>query len=405
MHKKHHNNEKLIPEYYLNILIGLTYYRPHISGLTIYAQRMAEALSLRGHKVTVLTSQYDKTLSNEEHLNGVRIIRVPVAFRISKGVVMPSYLKYLQPLLEENDIVLINLPNTPIESLLLSLLARQNKRPLLAIYHCDVKLPFGILNKLIECIVHFGNLFACKFADKIIVYTEDYGDNCYPLKHFKSKCEYVLPPIVFKNCDYESIKAFRKKYAPHGENLIGFAARFASEKGIEYLLNALPIIQKEFPNLKVLFAGEHKDVVGEKNYNKIKKDILNRFRNQWIFLGVLDPDKMAEFYGACDVTVLPSINKTESFGLVQVESMLNGTPVVASDLPGVRVPVQMTNMGLLVTPRDSTALAEALVEVIQNQYKYVRPKKDIERLFSLEKTVSYFEILFEDLLRKAQHPE
>src|SRR3972149_2289988 len=74
----------------MKILIALTYYRPHTSGLTIYVERLARALADRGHTVTVLTSRYDQSLPREEHLHGVNVIRAPVAFRVSKGVIMPT---------------------------------------------------------------------------------------------------------------------------------------------------------------------------------------------------------------------------------------------------------------------------------------------------------------------------
>ena len=69
----------------MRILFALTYYRPHVSGLTIYVQRLAEALAARGHVVTVLTSHYDPGLPREEWIDGVRVVRAPVLFRISKG--------------------------------------------------------------------------------------------------------------------------------------------------------------------------------------------------------------------------------------------------------------------------------------------------------------------------------
>ena len=75
----------------MRILIVLTYYRPHTSGLTIYAERLAKALARRGHAVTVMTSQYDRSLPREEMVEGMKIIRVPVLFRVSKGVVMPTF--------------------------------------------------------------------------------------------------------------------------------------------------------------------------------------------------------------------------------------------------------------------------------------------------------------------------
>ena len=74
----------------MRILITLTYYYPHYSGLTVYAVRLAKALAERGHQVTVLTSQFNKTLPRSERIDGVEIIRAPVLFRISKGVIMPT---------------------------------------------------------------------------------------------------------------------------------------------------------------------------------------------------------------------------------------------------------------------------------------------------------------------------
>ena len=94
----------------MKLLIVLTYYRPHTSGLTIYAERLARAMVRRGHQVTILTSQYDSALPEEETQDGVRILRVPVAFRLSKGVVMPSFGLRASRLVRENDAIQLHLP-------------------------------------------------------------------------------------------------------------------------------------------------------------------------------------------------------------------------------------------------------------------------------------------------------
>ena len=73
----------------MRVLLALTYYRPYISGLTIYVERLGRALAERGHEVTVLTSQYSSKLPLDEHIDGINVIRVPVAMRVSKGVIMP----------------------------------------------------------------------------------------------------------------------------------------------------------------------------------------------------------------------------------------------------------------------------------------------------------------------------
>ena len=175
--------------------------------------------------------------------------------------------------------------------------------------------------------------------------------------------------------------------------MIGFGGRFASEKGVEYLIDALPLVQKDIPGAKVLFAGECEEVIGEHEYQEQLQPHLSRLGDRWCCLGVLDPTRMGVFLSACDVTVLPSLNRTESFGLVQVESMLCGTPVVASDLPGVRVPVLSTGMGLTVKPGNAEELAAALIEVLSHREKYVKPRAEIKKTFSKVETISEIEKL------------
>ncbi len=112
----------------MKILIELTYYRPHTSGLTIYAERLAKALAKRGHQVTVLTSQFDKKLARDEWMDGVHVIRLPVLFRISKGVVMPSLGRMATKLVKENDVIHLHLPQ--IDAAGIALRGRIWKKPI-----------------------------------------------------------------------------------------------------------------------------------------------------------------------------------------------------------------------------------------------------------------------------------
>jgi len=94
----------------MHILTGLTYYRPHTSGLTIYAERMARAFTRRGHEVTVLTSQDDRQLARLDCLDGVTVVRVPPMMRVSKGLLMPAMPFVAWKLARRADVVNLHMP-------------------------------------------------------------------------------------------------------------------------------------------------------------------------------------------------------------------------------------------------------------------------------------------------------
>ena len=378
----------------MKILTVLTYYRPHTSGLTIYVERLAKSLVKLGHEVTVLTSQYDKNLPREEFQEGVRIIRAPVLFRISKGVIMPTLGLLAWKLVIENDIVHLHLPQ--FDAAGIALRGRMLKKPTIITYHCDLSLPPGIFNKLINAVVHFMNYLAGKLVHIIGAYTEDFAAHSPYLRRFSNKVRVILPPVAMPKSSPEDVAEFQMDHNPEGYSpVIGMATRFASEKGVEILLNALPIIRQSYPRAVVLYAGQYQDVMGEQAYfDKLIPTIRGYMENgQWVFLGVLEPSQMSLFYNSLDVLLVPSLNSTETFGLVQIEAMIQGTPTVVSNLPGVRVPPRLTGMGEVVPIGNSKALAEAVIQVISNPGKYQGKPAEVEKLFDpLENAAAYLDI-------------
>jgi glycosyltransferase involved in cell wall biosynthesis len=143
--------------------------------------------------------------------------------------------------------------------------------------------------------------------------------------------------------------------------------------------------------------------MGEEDYARCLQPLFDRYRDRWTFLGNLNPPQMAVFFSACDTLVVPSLNSTESFGLVQVEAMLCGTPSIASDLPGVRVPPQSTGMGEVTPIGDSRALAEAILRILDQRERYLRPRADIEAMYSTAHTAELYEQLFDELIAAKQH--
>ena len=378
------------------VLLILTYYRPHVSGLTIYVERLARSLVDRGHDVTVLTSRYDRSLPSEEIVDGVRVVRVPVLARVSKGVVMPI-LPWLIREVRRHDVVSVHLPQ--LDGGLAALVARAWRRPTVLTYHCDLQLPAGVVNRVADAVVHVMNWVAATAAHRVVAYTQDYADHTSLLRRVRRKVRVVPPPVVMDEPDPVAVERFRQTHGVADGPVLGMAARLATEKGVEFLLEAARDLRRTHPGVRVLFAGPHEDVVGEQQYHDRLAPMWDELGDRWRFVGTLRPDEMPAFYGAIDVLVVASVNSTESFGLVQVEAMLCRTPVVATDLPGVRQPVTMTGMGRVVPVGDGPAIADAVRSIVDDPDSVIRPRAEIAGQFDIGATTDAYVRLFDEVGR------
>lgn len=382
----------------MKILTVLTYYRPHTSGLTIYAERLARALVQRGHAVTVMTAQYDPSLPREEIMDGVKVIRVPVAARVSKGVIAPTFGFVATKLVAQHDVAQLHLPQFDAPGV--ALRARLFGKPVVLTYHCDLLLTRTWFNRFVNLVVNFQNNMAGALANHIVTYTQDYADNSPYLSRYADKLTPILPPVDLPKSTRDAVAAFaRNHHVDERKPVIGMAARLAAEKGVEVLLDALPIILKKYPNAQVLFAGVYQNVMGEQAYYDRLMPRIREYETQghWTFLGNLDPLQMSAFYPNLDVLTVPSLNSTEAFGLVQIEAMKNGVPCVPSALPGVRRPVQMHNMGVVSEIGNAESLANSILEVLDHPEKYRGDMDAINKAYNPDSIAQEYEKLFEKL--------
>jgi len=385
----------------MKILTVLTYYRPHTSGLTIYAERLAQAFVKRGHEVTVMTTQYDPSLPQEEMMEGVKVIRVPVIARVSKGVLAPTFGLVATKLVWQHHVVQLHLPQFDAPGV--ALRARLFGKPAVLTYHCDVQLPQGFFNRIVNAVVNFQNNMAGILANHIVTYTQDYADNSPYLSKYASKLTPILPPVLLPDSSPQAVTAFAQtNLVNERKPVIGVAARFASEKGVEVLLDALPKILEKYPKVQVLFAGTYQNVMGEQAYyDRLIPRILDyEIRGHWKFLGNLDPIQMSAFYQNLDVITVPSLNSTEAFGLVQIEAMMNGVPSVPSALPGVRQPVKMHGMGVVSEIGNADSLAKSILEVLDNKEKYRGDIEAIKKSYNPDSIAQEYENLFARLMKK-----
>lgn len=350
----------------MRILIGLTYYKPNISGVTEYVSILAEELIKRKYQVKIITAKFKKELKDEENIRRI------AGFSLNKGFIMPTYFFESIRSVRWADVVNCHLPS--IESFWLAIWAKIFRKKLIVTHHCEFQINGNISNFLIGVLTYPIHLLVYVLADKIVSYTEDYAKTSIFLRFFGKKIVYILPPI--------KVEETSRKLDFGKEKVVGFVGRIGWEKGIEYLIEAMKGVKA-----KLVLVGPYKEVVGDKTYEKLEKIINDKVT----FFGPMPHSDLKSFYNVCDCLVLPSINNLETFGIVQAEAMKCGVPVVASNLPGVRVPVLSTGMGEICNIGDSADLQEKINTVLKNGKEYYQKLAKGMSKFDYKKTVDGYE--------------
>jgi glycosyltransferase involved in cell wall biosynthesis len=376
----------------MKILMALDYYRPNVSGLTLYVEHLAEGLAARGHDVSVLTHRHLPELPPESRENGVRIVRAPVGGRLGKALIAhPTAIPRAVTEIGRADVVHLHSPL--VRAVGLSTLAATLRVPVVVTYHCDLQPPAGLLHRFVELVARVSQNFALDRAERAVTYTEDYARHTRALADRIEKVGWILPPVTDPPDTGRTEAQVRERYGVRGEPVLLFLGRFAEEKGLFFLLEAHELIRKRFPGAALVLAGENKLVPGETVGERLAP-LLADPNSGVVATGIVRPDSIADLFTMSDVLVLPSINSTESFGLVQVEAMLRGVPVVASNLPGVRQPARMTGMGEIAPIGDSEGLAKQILRVLESPDRYFRPRAEIRAMFSLDRTLADYESVY-----------
>lgn len=376
----------------LKILICWLYYLPHRTGVPIYMQRVGEELVRRGHEVTILVARHKPGLAAEEMIGGVRVVRVwAPAIPISRGVIPPMYPFVANKLIREHDVINVHSPTPEIG--LVAWLARRHGKTAIVTHHGDLILPDGMVNRAIRGAMFALYRFAANRSPVVVGYSQDYADNSYYLKPFHDKVKVIYPPITMPEPDPDRAAAMRAEWQNGDGPVIGYAGRFVQEKRPDLLIRSLEVINKTYPNARIVFAGQY-DIPYENTW-ELYQPIVEQYRDQLIFLGMItDMQEMADYFAALDVLAMTS--DTECFALVQVEAMLSGTPVVMANTPGGRVPVQVTGMGELAQTGDYQSIGETIVNVLQNREHYAHTREQIAAMFSFQETVDQYEALYKE---------
>ncbi len=380
----------------MRILQVLYYYEPYTSGLTIYAARIAREMTARGHAVQVICARHEPSLPKHEVTpEGIDITRLRVTARFDRAVIMASLIPTVLGRLDDVDVVHLHLPMAETAAIVLG--CRLRKKRVVVTHHADLVLDGSVLTRLAARVARFSSVIGGRFANIFVTNTAARAKVSPVSRFMRRNLRVIPPPITVSSLPRGARRAFRDErnwgYAP----VVGFVGRYASEKGIEVLLQSIPLLRMRYPNAIIALAGPNSDPRTGKRRHGPWDVWLERYGYAVDELGQLSDDDLARFYNAIDVLALPSIDWTESFGMVQIEAMLHGTPVVASDFPGVSEPVKVTGGGLLTKPGDANALATALAEVISVPERYRPDQESIAENYSLQKVADDWEAVYEDI--------
>lgn len=373
----------------MKLLITISYYLPNISGLTIYARHLAEELERRDVDTQVLTAKQSKDLKDKEVINGVEVHRAWTPLVLARGPIMPLY--PITSLIEVMKVDVVNCHIPQFEAVFPALWAKILGKRVYLTHHCDLTVWPGFLNKIAVAATYLSLLLSGVLANNIIVYTKDYADSSRFLQIFKHKLLYQLPPVKPDKRTKTVNKIGDEKIK------IGFAGRIAQEKGLDLLVKTVPSLKKELgEDFMIYLAGPYKEVIGGGKEKELEM-LFEKYRQNVVLLGSLDSQEMNYFYQNMDVVVLPSTQNIESFGFVQVEAMLNGCPVVATEMAGVRMPTQLSKMGRTFKKGSVDDLTNALLDVLANKKKYLKKKATIIKSFDWRNNINFYEKLFKGI--------
>lgn len=358
------------------------YFYPHWTGLSKSVFQTFSALSDR-FEIEVLTVKHQSKLKKRELINGFWIQRARPLLQLSRAYYAPSIVARIWKKTRHNDIVFINSPCTNIFPA--AVLGKLMGKKVVIFHQGDLLLPAGFMNRVIETVFTVMTLVAFSLADRLSTYTKDYAQHSRVLRYFLYKTQPTIFPVP--SLPATTIKKnTSKKQTP----TFGFAGRFVEEKGFDILFQAIPDIVEQIPDARFVFAGQTK-MQYETFYEKHLQDI-NKVKKYLDFLGLLKDEELSQFYQSLDFFLLTS--RSECFGLVQAESMLAGTPVICSNIPGARELVRKTKFGMLFETENASDLADTVIKAYKIKDTIMENKTRAQEFLSYDKLVTQSEKLF-----------
>lgn len=320
------------------------FYPPHHGGIENHLRDLCTGLQ-EFAEVRVIAAN-DSSRTAEDLIEGVKVTRVGTSFGVSGAPVCPGMVRQLRE--APADLIHLHLPNP---TAILAYLASRHPGRLVVSYHSDIvrqRLLGGLFGPLLRRLL--------LRSAAIVVASVNYMASSPVLSSYADRCR-VIPYGIgierFERQDASAVAALRARY---GARIVLAVGRLVYYKGFDYLIRAMPRVRG-----RLVIVGEG--------------PLRRKLEREAAIAGVSDrvtivsgAEDVVPYYHAADVFVLPSVARSEAFGIVQLEAMACGKPVVNTRLNSGVPSVSLDGMtGLTVAPADSEALAAAIQRLLDDE--------------------------------------
>ena len=365
------------------------FYPPAKGGMETILALLCERTAQHVQTRVLVANSHPATV--EERHGSVEVIRAAAITRIGAVAVCPTM--PIELAREEADVIVLHEPN-PM-ALVAYFLARPSSR-LIVWYHSDVIRPTWRYRLFYRPLLRF----ALARASRIVVSSPALGMSAPELQDFQAKCTVIPFGIEVRTLDRCASIQKRAEDIRRAESqpIVLFVGRLVAYKGIDVLLAAMPTLKAA-----ALIVGDG-PMRGRLETQARELGISDRVK----FLGSVADDELAALYSACDVFVLPSVTRQEAFGVVQLEAMAAGKPVVSTDVgTGVGWVNRDTETGFVVPPRNTEALRDAIARLLgdpelQRSMGEAAARR-VHAAFTVERMIDETLALYRDVMQQEDH--
>ncbi len=327
-------------------------------GTEIAAYHLAQEMHRRGHQVEVFTTALDSRSVVE--MDKVNVHRYATQFRVASANFSWGLLRGPQKVEVDLAHAHFNMPYADYSALLY---ARRMGVPLVVTYHADAPEAGGsfLRNELQSFYNHYLLPRVLDEADIIITTTESYVEESHHLVSYRDKIRVIPNGINLEEFQTTPSKGECRDRLelPQDKVIILFFGNLVAYKGPEVLLRAFSRVNEDH-DVMLLYVGRGPL---EEELKRLSRELKVEVK----FAGYVTDEEKSWYYQAADIFSLPSVNLAEAFGIVNLEAMASGLPIVASRLGGIPDVVREGENGILFEPGNVNELSEALEYLISNE--------------------------------------